>query len=446
MTFKGQATLRRFTTILNPVQKRRSSIPKEEVYFKFKKFKDEWEAEEYITQVMLHSLLDHVFLRTLAVGLLIGTSIVISFQTEPSFSEKYSLIFTMFEQIVTTIFFWEILLKWYYGFWIFWTEGWNIIDFLVTFILFVGPLFIKDHQLFYVLRLFRMVKSFVAIKGLAVIVHVILQSISDMANIILLIILISLVFAVFGVILFSTSVPNSFGSLQEAMYSLFICITQDGWVQIYQGFIANGGLIMYGGALYLFIFIIGASFIFANIMIAVVTANLEQAISEEEEKRHLIQRGSGYMAQMKDDTESSPELDLVNIDNCIRHMGTGNKKGPMKYSAMENLNQGTFEEFCFVLQSMQQNLLVYSRIRKELDSIYLEVSEMEVNRDQQTLVKQEKKMLDIMETLAGRKVDLLNTLFPLEKMSQMINTGSLKMDKNESDENSAKHSAVHRPQ
>uniref|UniRef100_A0A4W3JUA2 Ion transport domain-containing protein n=1 Tax=Callorhinchus milii TaxID=7868 RepID=A0A4W3JUA2_CALMI len=293
--------------------------------------KDEWEAEEYITQVMLHSLLDHVFLRTLAVGLLIGTSIVISFQTEPSFSE------VRLTQIVTTIFFWEILLKWYYGFWIFWT-----------------------------------------------------------------------VFAVFGVILFSTSVPNSFGSLQEAMYSLFICITQDGWVQIYQGFIANGGLIMYGGALYLFIFIIGASFIFANIMIAVVTANLEQAISEEEEKRHLIQRGSGYMAQVG---ATDPLLVTAGL-------GGGEGIGGGGYSAMENLNQGTFEEFCFVLQSMQQNLLVYSRIRKELDSIYLEVSEMEVNRDQQTLVKQEKKMLDIMETLAGRKVDLLNTLFPLEKVTR----------------------------
>ena len=44
------------------------------------------------------------------------------------------------------------------------------------------------------------------------------------------------VFAVFGVNLFSASVPSAFGDLTVALYTLFICITQDGWMTIYKEF------------------------------------------------------------------------------------------------------------------------------------------------------------------------------------------------------------------
>lgn len=56
---------------------------------------------------------------------------------------------------------------------------------------------------------------------------------------------------------------------------------------------------MYWGALYLFIFIIGASFIFANIMVAAVTSNLEQAIMQkQEEQRHTLTGGSGIISEV----------------------------------------------------------------------------------------------------------------------------------------------------
>ena len=44
------------------------------------------------------------------------------------------------------------------------------------------------------------------------------------------------VFAVFGVTLFSAAVPSAFGDLSGALYTLFICITQDGWMAIYREF------------------------------------------------------------------------------------------------------------------------------------------------------------------------------------------------------------------
>lgn len=44
------------------------------------------------------------------------------------------------------------------------------------------------------------------------------------------------VFSVFGVTLFGAFLPMHFQNMQVALYTLFICITQDGWVDIYNDF------------------------------------------------------------------------------------------------------------------------------------------------------------------------------------------------------------------
>ena len=54
-------------------------------------------------------------------------------------SVKYRYLFSIFDQVVMATFVCEILLKWYYGFWIFWKAGWNILDFLIIAALLLGP-------------------------------------------------------------------------------------------------------------------------------------------------------------------------------------------------------------------------------------------------------------------------------------------------------------------
>ena len=54
-------------------------------------------------------------------------------------SEDYRLEFSIFDQCVLAVFTFEILLKWYYGFWIFWKVGWNVLDFGIILALLLGP-------------------------------------------------------------------------------------------------------------------------------------------------------------------------------------------------------------------------------------------------------------------------------------------------------------------
>ncbi|XP_038653925.1 cation channel sperm-associated protein 4-like isoform X2 [Scyliorhinus canicula] len=421
--------------------------------------KDEWSVEDKISQKVLRSLLDHILLRSIIIALLLGSCIAISCQTDPNILESYAMFFAIFEQILVTIFLWEMLLKWYYGFWIFWKDGWNIADFFVTSALFIGSTlsFTRNHELFYVLRVLRalrMVRSLAAIQGLAIMVQVIIQSISDMANIIFLLIMITLVFAVFGVIIFSTDVPESFGSLEKAMYSLFICITQDGWVQIYEEFVQRDGAIMYWGALYLFIFIIGASFIFANIMVAAVTSNLEQAILEQEEKRHTVADNSRLLTELKDESDSGQRLDLIHVHECMKQITTAHRQQPMKYSSLENLNLTTYEEFCLVLEAIQRNLQHYKQIRLELNSIVKELRDILFNREQQKqIMHHEKRIMDMTEALLTndmptfKKKEMLSNMLIMEKVRRINNspTGSSLYSRTSDNPLSSTHVLRHLP-
>ena len=54
-----------------------------------------------------------------------------------------------------------------------------------------------------------------------------------MANIVLLLLILMFIFSVVGVTLFATDIPENFADLSKAMFTLFICLTQDGWVDIF---------------------------------------------------------------------------------------------------------------------------------------------------------------------------------------------------------------------
>ena len=57
-----------------------------------------------------------------------------------------------------------------------------------------------------------------------------------MLNIVILLCIILLVFAVSGVSFFSKTMPKRFAELNNSFFTLFVCVTQDGWVEIYDEF------------------------------------------------------------------------------------------------------------------------------------------------------------------------------------------------------------------
>uniref|UniRef100_A0A8C0GTC6 Cation channel sperm associated 4 n=1 Tax=Chelonoidis abingdonii TaxID=106734 RepID=A0A8C0GTC6_CHEAB len=360
---------------------------------------------------LLSLFLNHPAFKITLAALIIGNALIIASRTETEVEEKYYGLFSAIDNIVLTVLTCEVLLNWYYGFQLYWkvSTKHNYLDPifpgpLATFLLFYFsiPITRVPLQLFQVCTL---------VKGLARMIRVILQSIPDMANIMALLFVIMLVFSVFGVTLFGNLVPMHFGNLGAALYSLFICLTQDGWMNIYKTFeregLPSGITLKIGGALYFFIFITGGAFICTNLLVAVVTSNLEQAMlvyAEEKQKRDQLLHPDKYA-----DREDTP----------MTH-----RQMPLMYGNLSNLTEATCDDFCLILEGIQENLKRYKEIRDELSTIVKEVRSIAFNKEQE----EERVLRNIQNTnisdgllgnevAAGRSGDILSTLMTLEKVS-----------------------------
>ncbi|XP_078186920.1 cation channel sperm-associated protein 4 isoform X2 [Callithrix jacchus] len=254
---------------------------------------DAWDVQEFITRMYIKQLLRHPAFQLLLAVLLVVNAITIALRTNSYLDQKHYELFSTIDDIVLTILICEVLLGWLNGFWIFWKDGWNILNFIIVFELLLG-FFINEiniPSINYTLRALRLVHLCMAVEPLARIIRVILQSVPDLANIMVLILFFMLVFSVFGVTLFGAFVPKHFQNMQVALYTLFICITQDGWVDIYSDFQTEKReyAMEIGGAIYFTIFITIGAFIGINLFIVVVTTNLEQMMKAEEQgQQHQI--------------------------------------------------------------------------------------------------------------------------------------------------------------
>uniref|UniRef100_K7GCD1 Ion transport domain-containing protein n=2 Tax=Pelodiscus sinensis TaxID=13735 RepID=K7GCD1_PELSI len=222
-----------------------------------------------------------------------------------------------------------------------------------------------------------------------------------------------------------------FGNLGVALYSLFICLTQDGWLNIYQSFVDEGITMKIGGSLYFFIFITGGAFICTNLLVAVLTSNLEQtmvAYTEEKQKRDQLLHPDKY-ADWESDVggdDMSPELNLVHLKEVIQDSATTNRQTPLSYGSLGNLTEATCDDFCLVLEGIQENLKRYKEIRNELNAIVKEVRAIEFNKEQE----EERVLRNVQnstisegllsnEVAAGRSGDILSTLMTLEKANMI---------------------------
>ncbi|XP_067386863.1 cation channel sperm-associated protein 4 [Emydura macquarii macquarii] len=394
---------------------------------------DNWDVEEFVSKVCMGRFLNHPIFKVTLAALIIVNALIIASRTEAKIEEKYYGLFSAIDNIVLTVLTCEVLLNWYYGFWMYWKDGWNMVNFCIVTYLCVGPFIpvLNNQKIFRVLRVMRLIQVCTLVEGLARMMRVILRSIPDMANIMILLFIIMLIFSVFGVTLFGNLVPMHFGNLGTALYSLFICLTQDGWMNIYENFEEEGIALKIGGGLYFFIFITGGAFICTNLLVAVVTSNLEQtmvAYTEEKQKREQLLNPDKYMGLESDaeDDDTSPELNLVHLKAVMQDTSMMHRQTPLNYSNLGNLTEATCDDFCLVLEGIQENLKQYKKIREELNAIVKEVRSIEFNKEQD----EERVLRNIQNTTiseglffsevaSGRSGDILSTLMTLEKANMI---------------------------
>ncbi|MCQ2522081.1 MAG: ion transporter [Lachnospiraceae bacterium] len=227
-------------------------------------------------------------------------SVVMGLQTSPKLEASIGNILGIIDLVCLGIFTIEIILKLMaYGV-RFFTDGWNIFDFVIVLLSFVtGLSFLSTLRAF---RVFRVLRTLKAVKGLRalralrlvswldklkMIISAIAHSIPGILWSGLLLMLIYYIFSIMGVTLFGAAFPDWFGNIGKAMYTLFQVMTLESWSMG----ISRPVMEVFNWAWAYFVpFVLISSFIMMNVIVGIVVnaisevSEIKKKEDEEEEK------------------------------------------------------------------------------------------------------------------------------------------------------------------
>ncbi|PIK62956.1 putative cation channel sperm-associated protein 4-like [Apostichopus japonicus] len=364
---------------------------------------DDERVEEVVSQELVGQMVEGTAFRFFILGVIVINTILIGLGTNEKLSEDYSWLFTIFDYTVLTIFTVELLLKWFSGFFIYWRVGWNVLDFFIILTLLMGPTltFLGSSR---ILRILRVIRAF-----------------RNMTNIVLLLVIVMVVLSVAGVSLFGKDFPEFFENLGAAMFSLFICVTQDGWMGIFEQFQGTSHYLT-GGVYFIICVIIGA-FVFANLVVAVVVTNLDKAMNEVKEENKQNEDLLATKPIGEDDPDYERTVPIVSVQDALTKVNLAAQK-PLFFGDFKYLTQEKLEHYIIVLMAIEDNLVEYKKIHTELEQIfsviwnlnYEEGGDDDDDEDKSDDDKPDRNAgagLDF--TSIGRRGDILSNLLELEK-------------------------------
>ncbi|XP_064384548.1 cation channel sperm-associated protein 4-like isoform X2 [Halichondria panicea] len=329
---------------------------------------DDRSMENRFSLVYIGWLIDSALFRVAMLIAIFLNCVVIGVQTDRYLEENFSAVFIALDKFFLTVFTLEILIKWYHDFIGFWKVAWNLFDFVIVSFSLIGPrlTFLSGTRLLTILRVLRALRSLrsiSALRGLRVVVQTVIYSLPDMANIVALLLIFMFLFAILGQSFFGDNCKRNFGSLGTTMFSLFVCVTQDGWVNIFRELNACGNAVL--GAIYLLIFITIGAFVFANLVVAVVVTNLEWSIAEQ---RKL---------EAKPPVTPPSKIETVDPEDCK----LTREQESLQLPQMNGLKLEKLENYFLVLSAQEDNLSEFTRLQQQIIEIHQEVKALTILAD-----------------------------------------------------------------
>ena len=238
------------------------------------------------------------------VAVIVLAGVVAGLETSPAIVARHGATLSAMDRLILGVFIVEALLKlaahggrpWRY-----FTDGWNVFDFLIIVIcvLPVGGPFAAVLRLARALRLLRLVS---ALPKLQLLVGALLKSLSAMGYVSLLLALLFYIYAVAGIHLFGAHDPKNFGSLPTAFLSLFRLVTLDNWADLFNAQLPHVPGIKV--AIYFVTFIVFGTMIILNLFIGIIMNSMSEMhaeIAERDRAQHELETGS---ATLEDELKS----------------------------------------------------------------------------------------------------------------------------------------------
>lgn len=188
------------------------------------------------------------------------------------------------DKICVGIFILEIALKMLYAPRLrdYFRDGWNWFDIII-----VGAALVPGNgntsTVLRILRVFRVLRLVNALPELKLIVNVLWRSVASMAYISILMIIAFYIYGVIAVKLFGDTQPEHYGTLHEALFSLFRSLTAEDWTDLrYEGIAAGSDYWVV--TTFHVTWILLATFVMINLVVGAILNNYHE-VQEIERRR-----------------------------------------------------------------------------------------------------------------------------------------------------------------
>jgi voltage-gated sodium channel len=214
---------------------------------------------------------------------IVANAVVLGLQTYPGVVENYGDTLDLLNGIFLGVFVVELLLRIAsYGSrpQDFFRDGWNVFDFIVVSAAFL-PGVRESSTLLRLVRLLRIVRIFRVLPDLRILVTGVVRSLPPLFSMSVLVTVILFIYGMVGWLLFSEDIPEQWGTIGDAMLTLFVMLTLENF-PIYM----EAGMEVHPWSwVYFVTFILLAAFMILNVLIGIVLNSLEEARELERRRR-----------------------------------------------------------------------------------------------------------------------------------------------------------------
>ncbi len=250
--------------------------------------------------------------QNLITGLIVLNAVTLGLETVPSVVAEWGGILRVLDKVVLAVFVLEIGAKLVHRGWRFFTDGWNVFDFLVVGIALLpaaGPLSVLRA-----LRILRTLRLLSVVPQMRVVIQALFSALPAMASIVALITLIFYVGAVLSTNLFGADFQAWFGHIGRSMYTLFQIMTLESWSM---GIVRPVMEVHPYAWLFFVPFILVTSFAVINLFIGVIVDSMQAQHRDTVEEIHhdaviieskldLLERELSELRQMLRNKEGEP--------------------------------------------------------------------------------------------------------------------------------------------
>ncbi len=212
----------------------------------------------------------------------------------------------------------------------FFRDGWNVFDFIVITAAFV-PGVRESTTLLRLARLLRVVRIVTVLPEFRIIVRGMVRSLPPLGSLALLGVLLMYVYGMVGWILFHDGDPENWGNLGDAMLTLFVIMTLEDWPQ----YLDAAQAIHPWSWVFFVSYVLLASFLLINVLIAVVLTSMEGARAEDARLARQLRRELEEAEEIiRDEREELVDAmrslrDAVDeLEDRIERAGSGGDPGP----------------------------------------------------------------------------------------------------------------------